>query len=254
MVKPAPKVAIFIQARMQSTRLPHKVLKDLCGKPVLRHIVDRCKKADAAEHVVVLAPDTSDDEALVEFGKNQNIEIFQGPQNNVLERFYKAAQEFQPNVIVRLTGDNPIVPIELLQQMVHDFLQGLEQGSMVYMNNHGEPPTFPTGVSIEIFTKGLLDEAYHNATEDFQREHVTPYMRLNDDIPKIYVHAEKDDSRYRITLDTPEDWQVIKAVFEALYPKNPYFGYKEAVAYLDEHPEVASLNAAVVQKAVTSTG
>jgi len=220
------KTVAIIQARMGSTRLPGKVMKDLCGKTVLAHVIERVRVG--CDNIVI---------ATTENGA----EVFRGSEDDVLSRYYLAAKAAKADLVVRVTSDCPLYDGKLLADMLK-YYKGED-----YLSNTIER-RFPRGLDTEIFTFAALEKAHRMANEQYQREHVTPYIYQNPEKFKIRLFKRQPNlSDMRWTLDTEEDWQMILAVYNHLY-KGRIFSTVEVVKFLAKHPEIAKINAHIEQK------
>lgn len=233
-----------IQARMGSTRLPGKVLLELCGDPILYHIVKRVKHAQRISKIVVATSVNAEDDAIYSYCQSIGINCFRGSESNVLSRYFHAAEAFhikQGDSIVRVTADNPLVDPKILDSLLAYF----ERQNLPYAATSG----FPLGVGAEAFTFTALEEAFEKATKPHEKEHVTPYMyREGCTIGRLMSPA--DCSRLRFTLDTPEDYEFIKEVYSALYHGAHNFYLDDVLKLLAENPYVAEINSHVRQKGV----
>lgn len=232
----------IIQARMASTRLPGKVLRNLCGQPVLYHIIQRVKRMEHIDNVIVATSEHETDEPVFEFARGQGIDCFRGSEGDVLERFAQAAQAFDAkpeDVIMRLTADNPFVDPGVCGELLSYF----DKHSFSYAATAG----YPLGIGAEVFTGQALQEAHKNARKAYEREHVTPFLYRPGQVYGT-LRSAVDLSHVRLTIDTPEDYQAAQNIYDALYGKDPNFGFLEIMDYLDNNPEVAAMNQHVHQK------
>lgn len=231
----------IIQARMGSTRLPGKVLMPLCEKPMLFHIVKRLEQSSGLDQLMIATTNETEDDPVEQFCKEQGVVCYRGSTKDVLDRFYKAAEFVgvkNEDVIVRITADCPLVDPELLDRM----LEAYQQSSVDYFSNVN-PPTFPDGLDIEIFSFSSLQKAQQEAKLSSEREHVTLYIRNH---PESFTmrnfESEVDFSKHRWTVDQPEDFEFIKKIYESLYPKKPIFLVREILALLKEQPWLTKEN------------
>lgn len=246
-MKSKQKIGIIIQARLGSTRLPKKILKDLSGKSVLEHVVDRMKRVEDISEVVVATTTESRDDELCEFLSQKQIKYYRGSENHVLSRFYETAKEFDFDVVVRITSDCPLIDPKVTKQIIDYYLS--ESYDMV--TNGGADisnRTFPRGFDTSVFSFGVLEEAFLKATTNREFEHVTPYIYDNKHVG--YFKNEQDYSKYRLTLDTPEDFKLINCIYENLYNDNNFFGLEEIVNFLTENPHLRLINSNIKQKEV----
>lgn len=244
------KVVAIIQARMRSTRLPGKVLKELCGRTVLAHDIQRVQAARLVDQVVVATSDLAADDPVAREAEKAGAAVFRGSEADVLSRYHGAAEEFQAGVIVRVTSDCPLFDPELLDAMLAVFLAALETETPYdYFSNTLNQRTYPVGLDAEIFTRQALETAHRDGRQPFEREHVTPYLYQNPQRFRLGgMHGEKDHSGYRWTLDTPEDLQLITRVYDALYREEDLFTTAEVLQLMRDRPELPPINIQVVAK------
>ncbi len=233
------KTVTIIQARMGSTRLPGKVMMDLCGKTVLAHVVERVRQG--CENIIVATTDNPREEPIIAEAGRLGVGVFRGSEDDVLSRYYLAAKESNAELVVRVTSDCPLYDGEVLKAMLK-YYNGED-----YLSNTLER-RFPRGLDTEVFTFAALEKSFNEAKERYQREHVTPYIYQNPEKLKIRHYKQQPNlSEMRWTLDTEEDWRMISAVYNSLY-KGKIFSTVEVVNFLEKHPEVAKINAHVEQK------
>jgi len=242
------KKGIIIQARIDSTRLRGKVLLRLpfgSNTSVIETIIRRCKKTTIIDSIILATTRQTNDDILEKIAISENIKIFRGSENNVLERFYCAAKKENLDTIIRITADNPCIdPI-----LVDNILRAHIEGNWDYTTTEG----YPVGLGIEVFNFDALEEAYKNATKYYEKEHVTPYIYRNPQKFKInIVKALKElyAPDIRITLDTEEDYALLCAVFDYLYPKDKYFNAYDIVNLFNEKPWLKLINKKIIQKKI----
>lgn len=242
------KVVCLVQARVGSTRLPGKILKEICGKTILHHEIDRLKKCKEIDEIVIATTDKEDDDKIVNEAKKLSVKYFRGSENDVLSRFYYAAKENNADIVVRVTSDCPCIDFEILDKMLLYFKEKYKEKQVDYLSNTIKR-TYPRGYDIEIFTFSSLEKSYINAKKEYEREHVTPYIYdKRNNFLKLSFENTEDYSKYRVTLDTIEDYTVIKSIFENLYYKNPYFKLNDVVQYLNDNLHIADINKHIEQK------
>ena len=235
------RVVAIIQAHMSSTRLPGKVLRDIMGKPSLYRMIERIRYAELIDDIVIATSTKECDDVLEQFCRENGLLCFRGSDSDVLARFHGAAKQYPADAYVRLTSDNPLLCPTQIDSVVRTFLENTHR----YVRTH--PTMCPNGQDAEIFEASLLEEAYQNATEGYEHEHVTPYMYWKQ--PSVHnIVPQNDIGGYRCTMDTPEDFEMICHVFRALYPSNPKFTYQDIIAFLDDHPEIRAINKHIKQK------
>lgn len=242
------KVVCLVQARVGSTRLPGKILKEICGKTILHHEIDRLKKCKEIDEIVIATTDKEDDDKIVNEAKKLSVKYFRGSENDVLSRFYYSAKENNADIIVRVTSDCPCIDFEILDKMLIYFKDKYKEKQVDYLSNTIKR-TYPRGYDIEIFTFSALEKSYINAKKEYEREHVTPYIYdKTNNFLKLSFENKDDYSEYRVTLDTIEDFIVIKNIFENLYYKNPYFKLNDVVQYLNNNLHIVDINKHIEQK------
>lgn len=239
-------VLIIMQARMGSTRLPGKVLKEVRGKPLMHYEVERLRRVSLARQLVIATTTHLKDQPVIDYCLGANIPFFRGSEEDVLNRYYCTAREFGADVIVRVTADCPLIDPEVVDQVIHFYLENYPQYD--YVSNTLER-TFPRGMDVEVFSFPGLSEAEQQAQNPVEREHVTPFFYRYPN--KFHLGSIKnitDQSRYRLTVDTPEDFELIRRILEVLYPENPNFSLKDVLGLLERNPDWAKINSDVQQK------
>lgn len=233
-------VLCVLQARTSSTRLPGKVLAPVLGEPMLARQLERIGRAARIDLAMVATSDEPSDDAVAALCAGIGTACFRGSLPDVLDRFHGAAATVGPRHVMRLTGDCPLVDPAVLDALVELHVAG----GYDYSSNV-RPRTFPHGLDAEIFTIELLDRAWHEATTPYEREHVTPFMNApgREGVRQGSLVGPVDRSELRWTVDHPEDLEVVRAVFAALYPRDPAFTTADVVAFLEAHPEVEAINA-----------
>lgn len=236
------KAIAIIQARVRSTRCPGKVMREVLGKPLIGHMVDRLRfSKHLAGIIVATSTDRSNDE-MCEYLTSIHVKVYRGCEDDVLERFYFAATDANAKNIVRLTGDCPLIDPTIVDHYIETFF--LKKLDYIHPTS-----SFAEGLDTEVFTYMALEEAYQNAKLKSEREHITQYFFNNPDrFTKIALKNTRDDSHYRITVDEEVDILVVKIIFESLYKgENHLFGFEEIKQYLDNHEEVYKLNRKIVR-------
>jgi spore coat polysaccharide biosynthesis protein SpsF len=235
------KVAAIIQARRGSTRLPDKVFLELSNKPLLEHVVERLKKADLLQEIIIVTTDLPNDNLIESWANSNKISVFRGSENNVLERYYEAAKKFKVDVIVRITADDPFKDYRLVDEAVSVLIEN--KLDFVCNNN---PVSFPEGLDVEVLTFNALEVSYNNVISDFDKEHVTQYIHKNKDKFNIAnIQNDKDLSFYRWTLDTIEDYQFAQKIYSELYKEGDVFLREEIFDLLEKSPSIMELNSKV---------
>jgi spore coat polysaccharide biosynthesis protein SpsF len=231
-------IACFIQARVSSTRLPGKVLKPILGRPMLAHQIERVRMCRTIDRIVVVTSDSPDDRAIIDMCRDIGVDVFAGSLENVLDRFYCAAEKYKPDHIVRLTGDCPLIDPEIIDRMISLYLgQDGEYGTNCM------PPTFPDGLDAEIFTYKALGRAKRDAVLPYHLEHISLFFEEQPEQFKIVnLRHSNDLSHMRWTVDEPEDFEFVKHVYESIYPENPMFTMADVLDFLAQNPELVFIN------------
>jgi spore coat polysaccharide biosynthesis protein SpsF len=238
-------IGIITQARMTSTRLPGKIFKEVKGKSLLQYHTDRLKQTGF--DVVIATTTNKTDDCVIEFADAQKIKSHRGSEDNVLSRYYEAAVKYKLDVIVRVTSDCPLIDPHLIRNSMEKYLKFNNQN--LYMCN-GVERTFARGFDFEIFSFQLLEEAFRNATEEMDLEHVTPYIWKNrsGNVEFYHVKQEANNSGLRITVDTADDFELIRTLIEQYNAEQ--LTYVEIEKILLQHPELVAMNAHIEQKKV----
>ena len=239
-------IEAFIQARMGSTRLPGKVLKQVKGRPLLDYLVERVAQAKEIAKIVILTTTKVSDDPIAHFCQERKLSCFRGSEEDVLDRYYQAAVFRKPDGIVRITADCPIIDPEVIDQVVQVFREG--SPPFDYVSN-GLERTFPRGLDVEVFTCQALEKAYLEAKLPEEREHVTPYFYRHPEIFHIgKVALFPSQAQHRWTVDTPEDFALIRLIIEHLYSQNSRFRLKDMLELISLHPDWSKLNSHIEQK------
>lgn len=231
-------ILAILQARVSSTRLPGKVLKPILGRPMLFRQIERVLRARRIDALVVASSRDKSDDPIEALCKVSDLACYRGNLDDVLDRFYQAANPYKPDHIVRLTGDCPLADPDLIDETIAFHLAG----EFDYTSNALEP-TYPDGLDIEVFRYSCLEKAWQEARLPSQREHVTSYIYSQGSNYKLgSMKQDTDLSHLRWTVDEPLDYQLITIIYEALYPINPEFSYPDILAWLHENPVMANMN------------
>ena len=229
------KTIAIVQTRMSSTRLPGKVLKSLSGKVVLDHVVDRLGKSKLIDQVIIATTTDEIDDQLVEWCNKKNVVCFRGDRSDVLSRYYKCASKFNAEEIVRITSDNPLIDPEIIDELIT-----LRRKSRADYAANNLKKSFPHGLDAEVITFQALDESNKNALKDFEREHVTQYVRHRPNQYKL-VNLSSDGNWHsiRLTLDEDSDRQLIEVVMRLL---GNDLRFKDLIALFSEIPSLTRMN------------
>lgn len=228
----------IIQARLSSTRFPRKIFAEICNKPLIWHIVERLRYSKSISDVVLATTENPVDDELVEWGKNNNLKVFRGSEDDVLSRYYFAAIEFNADTILRITSDDPFKDPYVIDSVYRMYVD--EQLDFAYNNN---PPSFPEGLDTEIFSFSSISKAFHNSKDPFEREHVTQYFYRNPGFFKQKNFSYISDLSYlRLTIDTQEDFLMASIIYEKLYKENQIFKLNDIVNFIEKNQYLTIIN------------
>lgn len=231
-------VVAIIQARMSSTRLPGKVLADICGKPMLYHVVARAQQARTLSLVAVATTTDPGDDVIETYCQAERVPCSRGSQADVLDRYYRAADQFKADVIVRLTSDCPLLDPAVIDKVVGTFLAG----QFDFVSNVQEP-TYPDGLDTEVCSRDALGRAWREARLTSEREHVTSYIKKHPELFRLAnVENETDLSELRWTVDEPQDLELVRRVYRH-FTASRFFGMNDIVTLLREDPQLTIVNA-----------
>jgi spore coat polysaccharide biosynthesis protein SpsF len=231
-------ILAILQARLSSTRLPGKVLKPILGRPMLEMHLERLARSTMIDKLIVATSDRPDDTPIAELCEKLDVACFRGSLGDVLDRYYRAAERLNPEIVVRLTGDCPLADPEIIDAGIDYFLKN----NFDYVSNCVQR-TFPIGLDFEVFRFVCLETAWREATLPSEREHVTPFIKNRPERFAIGHYTNPVNlSRHRWTVDEPDDFAFVAAVYEALFPNNPRFTIDDILALLGERPELMQLN------------
>lgn len=241
------KVVAIVQARMGSSRLPGKVLRDLGGKPLLAQLLGRLRRARTLSEIVVATTDDPSDEPIAQLCTSLGVPCVRGSQLDVLARYWSAARAFDAEMVVRITSDCPLVDPVLTDQVV-TALQ--ERPTYDYASNV-LVRTYPRGLDVEVFWRDTLERMYRAASSRNAREHVTTFLR--EERPTLFQSYSVTDpcgnnAQHRWTVDTPEDLTLIKAIFWELELGSTFKLYPDILAFVKSRPWLSAINAHVKQK------
>lgn len=242
------KIGAIIQARMGSTRLPEKVMKNLQGKTVLEHVIERVTQSKLIDEIII-ATTTHERDAVIESEALRcGVKAFRGSEDDVLSRYYYAAKENSIDVVVRITSDCPLIDPTVLDEIIDFYLKNnydIVSNASSDLSNR----TYPRGLDTEIFSFEVLENAFNNAEEKYQREHVTPF--IYEKATKVFYYKnDVDYSKHRWTLDTDEDFKLITEIYRQLYHGKHDFYLRDIAKLLEEIPELYGINAHVEQKKI----
>ncbi|EKO34713.1 cytidylyltransferase [Leptospira santarosai str. CBC379] len=240
------KVGILIQARMGSTRLPGKISLPFGDTTILGFMLERLKFSKFQENIIVLTTEEDIDDTTEEIAKKNGVRVFRGSTNDLIQRYLKAAKLHNLDIIVRLTGDCPLIDSKILDLMVDLFLYN--HGRIEFLTNCFQR-TFARGMDIEIFTLSLLEKLDSICHLPYEREHIVPYVEENTGKFKFFEYPnERDDSKYRLTIDTKDDYETLKSSISFFSSKE--FSYVDLIEIIKKNPSIIQ-NQTVHHKAYT---
>ncbi|MDG2203651.1 MAG: glycosyltransferase family protein [Alphaproteobacteria bacterium] len=240
------RIVATIEARMTSSRFPGKVLMEACGKPMLQHMIERLQRVPSLDGIVVATTGNDADVPIVNLAQRMGVGFFQGSEYDVLLRVLHSARAYDIDVIVEMTGDCPLIdPV-----LVEDCIRGYQVAGVDYVSNVLER-TYPRGMDTQVFATEVLADVADRTDDPEDHEHVSIFIYSH---PEIYSlknmpgPPELTNPGLGLTLDTPEDLELIRRIFEILYPDNPNFTLADILAVLKDNPALTELNAHVRRK------
>lgn len=245
------RIIVIVQARMGSTRLPGKILMEVLSKPLLSYEIERLRRLSIADEIIIATTDNPNDVPVVEFCHHEQVPLYRGSEDDVLERYFCAAKAFNADVVVRISGDCPLIDHRIVASVIQHYLDCYPKYS--YVSNTIER-TYPRGLDVEVFSFDALKKAAKEAVLPLEREHVTPFIYMHPDRFSLgsVVH-DPDLSQHRWTVDMPEDFELISKIITALYPTKQDFSMEDVLALLKQHSEWPIINAHIQQKPLRTT-
>ncbi len=240
------KVVTIVQARMSSTRLPGKVMREVLGKPLLGYLIERLRHMPSSTQLVIATSKNPEDDEIADFCQQQQVAVFRGNLLDVLDRYVQAAREYHADLVVRICSDCP-----LFDPTVGDAIIRYALAHPADWTSNALDRSFPRGMEIEVCSMTALERAHREGTRPEEREHVTPYLQRHPELFTLtnYVRTPRLPD-YRLCVDTTEDFELIRNILETLYPINPQFTLDDVVKLLEQSPDLLQLNAHVKQKSV----
>lgn len=236
----------IVQARLGSTRLPGKVMREIVGYPMLWHIVQRLRTINGISDVVIATSDTAKDEPIRSYCASNSIHCFAGSENDVLDRFFQAAQKFRGDPLIRITADCPFADPEVIEELLKLYQTGeydhvgVATGAGAIFLDGGR---YPDGLDAECFSFAALERAWREADAPSDREHVTPYIwRVPGRFRLGILKSKRDYSALRWTVDNEADFQLVSNIYNALFDKNRPFLMHDVLNYLEQNPHLAGSN------------
>lgn len=242
------RIGAIIQARMGSTRLSGKVMKKIKGKTVLEHVIERVNQSNLIDTIIIATTTHERDNVIAYKAMECGVKFYRGSEDDVLSRYYYAAKENGIDLVVRITSDCPLIDPFVIDGTVECFLKN---DNDIVSNAGAETSnrTYPRGLDTEVFSFENLEKAFSNASEKYQREHVTPYIYEHSS--KVYYYKnDVDYSRFRWTLDTEDDLKLISEIYKHLYKGKHDFYMNDIIKLFEQDPELYYINAHVEQKKI----
>ena len=237
------KVVAIVQARMGSSRLPGKVLREISGKSMLMRVLERLQRACSLDEILVATTDASVDDVIEQECRRLLVPLFRGSEEDVLDRYMQAARWMKADVVTRITSDCPLIDPEITDSIVRAFLAQRPD----YASNTLDR-TYPRGLDAEVMSFHTLERAWRDANQPYQREHVTPYICEHpEEFKLLSISADRNNNRHRWTVDTQEDMEFVRAIYARLGGRAE-FSWQDILALLEREPELAEINGSIAQK------
>jgi len=225
---------------MGSTRLPGKILKKVMNKSLLEYQIERLNKVNNVNDIVVATTINRIDQPVVELCEKLNCSYFRGSEDDVLLRYYEAAVKFRAECIIRVNADCPLIDPDIVSEILGYYQSNCDKFD--YVSNILEKG-YPVGLHTEVFSMEALNEANSNSNSLIEREHVTPYIYRNPNIFRLFSYSiKKDFSKYRWTIDYPEDFELIRIILENIYINKQNFNMYDVINFLESNPELLKIN------------
>ena len=236
-------IKVFIIARMRSSRLPGKVLKRVCGVPLLGLLIERMECCQKIEDIILTTSDCPQDDVIAEFGRERNISVFRGSESNTIDRLYRAALAYSADPIIRVTSDCPFLEPNTVDAIAEKILNGTAD----YVSTD-LVPTYPCGMGCDAFRLDALEKLYHLSISGMGDEVLDKIRDPELGFKLDTIEGPEVVSNYRLTVDTAEDFELVKRIAESLYPENPNFVLNDIRKVFEKHPQWLKINAHIKQK------
>ena len=230
------RIVAIILARLTSKRLPGKTLMPILGMPLIELLIQRLSLSKKINQIVIAIPKNKKNKKLNIYLRKNKHQVFQGAEKNVLKRFYKAAKFYKADLVVRITGDCPLIDSSIVDILINKLIKNKKD----FVTN-AAPPTFPDGLDAEVMTFKSIKKCYKPAKSSYDKEHVTPYIRNSGKFKILYNHYKKDYSNQRWVVDEKNDFKVVKKIFEYFHPKIN-FGWLEILKLTKKKPKIFEIN------------
>lgn len=230
------KIHLFIQARLGSTRLKDKVFLKILGKTMFELLVERMKRVEGVDEIFLVTGPRDMHQPLIDEATRLEVKSFSGNEENLLDRFYQASNEFDSDLIIRINADNPLMDPGVISKALAAFLQSPQGICLV-------GPGYPRGLGFEMFSKDALEKTWRAKKEEGNTDKKFAGFFLEvEGMQKKEISYERDLSGIRLTVDYEEDFKVAEKIYEALYPANPEFGMQDILGFLERNPDVLEIN------------
>ena len=238
----AAKTVAIVQARMTSTRLPGKVLLPLAGAPMIQRMLERVQRIAGLDAVCLALPDGAEHDPIVDAAP-KDCTVFRGDEHDVLARTFGAARQLNADIVMRMTSDCPLIDPEVSGALLAAF-----RHSDVAYARTAFASGYPHGFDTEVASIDALSAAHEEATDTDEREHVTPFIwRRPDRFPALELDHRPDRRNWRLTVDTPEDYDLVNEIYDRLYADNPTFGFEALENLFAAEPNLLDINRNIVQ-------
>lgn len=238
------RVGIIVQCRYNSKRLKGKILKKINNTSILEILISRLKNAKLVDDMCLAIADSEDDYAIVKLAKKLNINYIVGSETDVLSRHYLAAKKMKYDYIIRVTSDCPLIDPLIIDTLIKEFIK---KKDIDYLSN-AISRSYPLGMEAEIFTFNSLYISHNKATKAYDREHVTTYIKSSEYFVKSNYKNKVNLQKYRFTLDTKEDFNLISKIYKTLYPVNTIFTLDDIISLMKKNKSLYKINNHILQK------
>lgn len=242
------KIVAVIQVRMGSTRLPGKVMKEVVGKPILELLIERLRHSILIDQIVVATTELKKDDIIANLCMRLGISCFRGSEDDVMGRVLGALRQYEADAGVEIYGDCPLIDPAIIDSIIQYYIRNIEKYDFV---SNDLKTTYPPGLETEVYSVSAFADAANRTTDSEIREHSTLYMRQHPELYRLHNIEAPPELHYPdtyIELDTPEDFKVIKTIYESLYGEGNIFSAQEILDFLKQNPHIAEQNRRVERR------
>jgi len=233
------KIIGIIQARMHSQRLLGKVMLNLIGKPLIWHIYNRLRSCKYLDEVVISTGEYSTNKEIIDYAQMSNIPYYSGSEKDLIDRLYQTAIKFQASAIVRVTADCPLVDPIIVDKLVQTYLNDQEYDIVT----NCKVRTFPHGLDVELYSNRSLEKMWKEIKQPEIREWFPFFVEKNPSLFKVFnIGSDRNLSHMRWTVDYPEDFELIKIIYQSLFKQNKIFTTKDVLDLLEKNPKLVEIN------------